>query len=80
MKKNVYVVFEKNVEGEDYVNLFETYDKALEYFNSIKLEIKESGRFDIDDIEVDRKNYFQWFDANINEFSSSILIVKKEIQ
>jgi len=77
MKKNVYVVFEENVCGENYFSLFETYDKALEYFNNIKLEIKENYEVDI---ENDSKNYFQWFDANYNEFSSSIQIIKKEIE
>jgi hypothetical protein len=77
MKKNIYVVFEENVCGENDCSLFETYDKALEYFNNIKLEIKENEE---NEIENDSKNYFQWFDANYNEFSSSIQIIKKEIQ
>jgi hypothetical protein len=74
MKKNVYVVFEENVRGKNDCNLFETYEKALEYFNNIKLKIEE------DDVEIDEKDYFQWFDSNFNEFSSFIQIIKKEIK
>ena len=76
MKKNVYVVFEENVYGENDVSLFETYDKALEYFNIIKSGLEHEEI----DIENDEKDYFQWFDANYNEFSSSIQIIKKEIK
>ena len=76
MKKNVYVVFEENVYGENNVSLFETYDKALEYFNIIKSGLEHEEI----DIENDKKDYFQWFDANYNEFSSSIQIIEKEIK
>ena len=76
MKKNIYVVFEENVNGENDCSLFDTYSKALDYFNVIK------SRLDYEkiDIEYDKKDYFQWFDASINEFSASIQIFKKEIK
>lgn len=76
MKKNVYVVFEENVYGENNFNLFENYDKALEYFNIIKSGLEHEEI----EIENDKKDYFQWFDPDFNEFSSSIQIIKKEIK
>lgn len=76
MKKNIYVVFEENVNGENDFNLFENYDKALEYFNIIKSGLEHEEV----EIERDEKDYFQWFDCSINEFSSTIQIIKKEIK
>lgn len=76
MKKNIYVVFEENVNGVNNFNLFENYDKALEYFNIIKSGLEHEEI----DIEYDEKDYFQWFDGSINEFSSAIQIIEKEIK
>ena len=76
MKNFIYVVFEENVNGENDCSLFDTYSKALDYFNSIKSELK----YEKIDIECDKKDYFQWFDCSINEFSASIQIFKKEIK